>query len=71
MKQKIVIIIFSQGLSCQCLCPRCEPQPAPASPGGPPMPLGRPLDPLWALWGSSDADLAQLPCCLAPKVYSC
>ena len=45
-----VISIFSWGLLCQCPCPHSQPQAIPASPGGPPVPLGRSLDLLWALW---------------------
>ena len=31
---------------CRCSCSHTEPQPTPASPGGPSIPLGRSLDPL-------------------------
>lgn len=65
------IIIFSWHLSCQCLSPHQEPQPTSASPEDFLTPLSRPLDPLWALWGSSDSDLGQLPHVLAPRVHSC
>ena len=48
----IVIRIFSWRLLCQHPCSHSEPQPTPASPGGPPVPLGRSLDLPWALWGT-------------------
>ena len=38
----------------------------PASLGGPPIPLGRSLDPLWALWGQLRCWCGQTPLCPCP-----
>ena len=42
--------MFFRDFLCKCPCSHSEPQPIHASPGGPPIPLGRSLDLLWALW---------------------
>ena len=50
MTEQSKVIIFSWHLSCQCLCPRQEPQPTSAPHGDFLTSLSRSLDPLWALW---------------------
>ena len=50
MTEQSKVIIFSWHLSCQCLCPRQEPQPTSAHHGDFLTSLSRSLDPLWALW---------------------
>lgn len=47
----MVIRIFSWGLLYQCPCFHSEPKPTSTSPGDPPIPLGRTLSLLWALYG--------------------
>ena len=64
----IIIIIFSWVLHCHCPHPHSELQPAPASPGGPPILLGRSLDPLWALWGQLRLWSGPTPVCTCPQI---
>lgn len=60
-------MIFSWSLCCQCPCPPSETHPTSTSLGGPPIFLGRSLDPPRALWGNSDSDLVHLLLCTCPQ----
>ena len=65
--KKIVIIIFSWVLSCQCPYPHHEWQPTFTSPGGPLKRLGMSLVPLWALWGLLRLWPGPTPVCTSPQ----
>ena len=60
-------MIFSCGLSYQCLCPHSESQSIPASPGSPPILLGSSLDLLWALWGQVRCWSCLTSMCIRPQ----
>lgn len=73
-----IIVIFSWDLW-ECPCSYSEPQPTSASPGGPLIPLGMSLflektETYLCVCGhggsSSDPDMAQFPCILAPQLNS-
>ena len=63
----MVILTFSWVLCCQFPFPHSEPQPTSASTGGPPIPLGRSLVPLWALKRQLRLLPGWTPMCTCPQ----